>query len=144
MVIVSRFPFQHSSDNLFGRHGRQREREKKKHQIKRDGKALVCQHTRKLWSWQFLWNFPFIMNSQAQQTLCWHTRPGCSWALVKQTGPTGCLCSVTVAGFGSLCANAADFPRQLGKLQWPCHTWSEGAALRSIISWKDAKDQQKD
>lgn len=51
---------------------------------------------------QFLQNFPFIMNSQAHKTLCWHTQPGCFRVLVKQTGPTGCMCSVTVTGCGSL------------------------------------------
>lgn len=51
---------------------------------------------------QFLQNFPFIMNSQAHNTLCWHTQPGCFRVLVKQTGPTGCMCTVTVTGCGSL------------------------------------------
>lgn len=51
------------------------------------------------------------MNSQAHKTLRWHTQPGCFWALVKQTTPTGCLCSVTVSGCGSLCWNADDLPR---------------------------------
>ncbi len=42
MVIVSRFLLLHSSDNLSGN------ARKDEHQVKRDRKALIFQHTRKL------------------------------------------------------------------------------------------------
>ncbi len=95
---------------------------------------------------QFSQNFPIIMNSQAHKTLRWHTQPGCFWALVKQTGPTGWMCSVTVSGCGSLCRNADDFPSHLARCSGRANRgpWSKGAALWPIISWKDSKEQQEE
>lgn len=112
MVIVSSFHFNiHLTISLADMEGKERgsikSRKTEKHSFANT--QASCDHGSEKGT--VLQNFPFIMNSQAQQTPRWHTQPGCFWSLVKQTGPTGWLCSVIVAGFGSLCWNAADFSK---------------------------------
>lgn len=70
MVIVSRFPFQHSSDNLFGRHGRQRKKSIKSRETEKHSHSSThasCDHGSE--KRQFSQNFPFIMNSQAHKNI---------------------------------------------------------------------------